>query len=144
MKKLVWFLSLVIVILGVSLAYSIRLNVTNEKESLQKIVVRQSDRSALSSMNALYERYLDHSSDYLVVIGYSIDSGPIITSINLDKGEIVWIEDRTKDQYSGGGVFVNQCKAMLREEDDTGVLFSVSNCEGYPADDVKGSIHFLK
>jgi len=142
MKKTIWFLSLVVVLLCIGLAYSIRLNVMNKDDDLQGIVLRKFDQTALNRMNILYERFLDNKDDYLMIIGPSIDTGPVITNINSNGKEIVWINDTSRDVYTNGAVEVYKCNKLNRVEEDERTVFSVSNCEGYLENDLKGSIVF--
>lgn len=142
MKKTVWLLSLVVVLLGIGLAYSIQLNVTNKNDDFQGIILRHFDQNALSRMNTFYDRFLDHKADYLMIIGPNIDSAPVITNINSNGKEIVWINDTSRDVYTDGAVDIYKCKKMIREKDNERTVFSVSNCEGYSEDEIKGSIGF--
>ncbi|MBD3922077.1 DUF4362 domain-containing protein [Paenibacillus sp. PR3] len=142
MKNTIWLLSLVIVLLGSGLIYSIRLNVTNKDDDLQGIILRKVDQNALSRMNTLYEKFLDHKDDYLMIIEPNIDSGPVITNINSSGKEIVWINDASRDVYTNGEIEVYKCKKLNRTKENKTTIFSVSNCEGYPVDDLKGSITF--
>ena len=144
MKKTIWLLSLVVVILGIGLAYSIRLNVTIKNDGLQGMILRKFDQTALNRMNTLYERFLDHKGDYLMIIGPNIDSGPVITNINSNGKEIVWINDMSRDEYTNGAVAVYKCKKLNKEEESERTVFSVSNCEGYLEEELKGSIAFPK
>ncbi|WP_133257467.1 DUF4362 domain-containing protein [Paenibacillus montanisoli] len=95
-------------------------------------------------MNTLYERFLEHKGDYLVVVGPTIDSGPVITSINSNGKEIVWINDMSRDAYSNGAIEVYKCEKLNKEEENARTVFSVSICEGYLEDDIKGYIAFPK
>ena len=144
MKKTIWLLSIVVILLSIGLAYSIRVNLMKKDAVLQEIVYMKSDPVALNRMNTLYERFLEHKTDYLMLIGSSIDSGPIITNINSNGKEIVWINDASQDAYTNGAVEFYNCKTLTRAEKDEGVVYSASNCEGYAEDDVKGMLTFPK
>ncbi|WP_127495090.1 DUF4362 domain-containing protein [Paenibacillus glycanilyticus] len=144
MKKIIWLLSFVIVILGIGLFYSLRLNVTNKNDYLQRSILYKFDQTDLNRINTFYERFLEHEGDYLVIIGHTIDSGPAITNINSNGKEIVWINDMSRDAYSNGAIEVYKCKKLNKEEEYASTVFSVSNCEGYLEDDIKGYIAFPK
>ncbi|WP_324254080.1 hypothetical protein [Paenibacillus sp. 1001270B_150601_E10] len=77
-----------------------------------------------------------------MIVGPNIDSGPVITNINSNGKEIVWIIDMSRDVYTNGAIEVYKCKKLNREEDNERTVFSASNCEGYLEDDLKGSIAF--
>lgn len=142
MKKAIWLLALIVVILGIGLFYSIRLNVTNKKDYLQRSILYKRDQNDLKRMNTFYERFLDQKADYLVIIGPTIDSGPAITNIHSNGKDIVWIYDNSRDVYSNGLIGGYKCKKLYKEEEGARTVFSVSNCEGYLKDDIKGRIAF--
>lgn len=144
MKKTIWLLSFVVVLLGVGLTYSNLVNLTDKETGLQEMVYRQSDPAALNRMNTLYEKFLQHQEDYLVLIGNTIDSGPMITNINSNGKEFVWISDASRDAYTNGAVEFYKCKSLIRAEMDESVVFSASYCEGYAQEDVKGMLVFPK
>ncbi|WP_271753900.1 DUF4362 domain-containing protein [Cohnella sp. JJ-181] len=142
MKKTVWFLSIFVVLLGTWLAYSNRLNVSNKENDFKGIIIKKSDKGALSRMNTLYERFMAHKDDYLVIIGSNIDSGPVINNISSNGKAIVWINDATRDVYANESIEVYKCKNLNRTEENETTVFSVSNCEGFKESDIKGSIAF--
>ncbi|MCM3626758.1 DUF4362 domain-containing protein [Paenibacillus glycanilyticus] len=144
MKKTILLLTLVVVLLGISLAYSIRLNVLYKDDDFQGMILRKMDQSSLSRMNTLYERFLNHKDDYLMIIGPNIDSGPIITNINSNGKDIVWINDTSRDVFTNGSVEVYKCRQLNKSEEKSGTIFSVSKCQGYSEDEIKGSIEFPK
>ena len=131
MKKTIFLLTLVVVLLGISLAYSIRLNLLYKDDDFQGMILRRMDQSALSRMNTLYEKFQKHKEDYLMIIGPNIDSGPIITNINSNGKEIVWINDTSRDVFTNGSVGVYKCRKLNKTEEELRTIYSVSKCEGY-------------
>ncbi|QJD83231.1 DUF4362 domain-containing protein [Cohnella herbarum] len=116
MKKTIWLLSSVIVVLFICLYYFIQLNSENDKKYIQRGVLTNFNKLDYERMNILYERFQDRKGDNLMLISPTMDSGPIIYDVNSNVSEIRFTIDATRDAYSAEREKVTYlCEEMKKE-----------------------------
>ncbi|MEC0092334.1 DUF4362 domain-containing protein [Paenibacillus macquariensis] len=145
MKKTIWLLSIIIVVLCICLFYFMRLNSEYDKKYIQRGVLTNFNKLDYERMNIFYERFQDHKGDNLMLISRTTDSGPIIYEVNSNGSEIRFTIDATRDAYSGEKEKNTYfCKEMNKEEGIHNNIFTVSNCKGFEKDDIKGYLQFSR
>lgn len=112
---------------------------------IQRGVLTNFNKLDYERMNTLYERFQDRKGDNLMLISPTMDSGPIIYDVNSNGLEIRFTIDATRDGYSAEREKVTYlCKEMKKEVGINRIIFTVSSCDGYESDDVKGYLQFNK
>lgn len=145
MKKMTWFLLLVIVVLCICLYYFIRLNADNEKKYIQRGILTNFNKLDYKRMNLLYERYQEHKGDNLMLISPTMDSGPIIYDVSSNGSTIRFTVDTTRDGNSAERKKITYvCKEMKKDIGTNRIIFTVSGCEGFEKDEVKGYLQFSR
>ncbi|OAB47184.1 DUF4362 domain-containing protein [Paenibacillus antarcticus] len=145
MKKTIWLLSIIIVVLCICLFYFIRLNAQYDKKYIQRGILTNFNKLEYERMHIFYERFQDHKGDNVMLISPTSDSGPIIYDVNFNGSEIRFTTDATRDAYSGQREKITYfCKEMNKEEGIHNNIFTVSNCKGFESEDVKGYLQFSK
>lgn len=146
MKKTIWLLSAVTVALSILLIYFIRLSSEYDKNYIQRGVLTNFNNLDYERMNLFYERFKDHKGDNLMLISPTIDSGPIIYDVNSNGSEVRFTIDATRDGYSAEKEKQTYyCKELNKEERTNRIIiFTVSSCDGYDKDDIKGYLQFSR
>ncbi|WP_454190899.1 hypothetical protein [Paenibacillus sp. Marseille-Q7038] len=145
MKITIWLLSTVIVALSICLIYFIQMVSEYDNKYIKRGVLTNFNNLDYQRMNLFYERFKDRKGDNLMLISPTMDSGPIIYDVNSNGSKVWFTIDATRDIYSGEKEKQTySCKELKKEERSNYIIFTVSNCNGYKENEIKGYLQFSR
>lgn len=144
MKKWVWILTVVVLVLSGGLVYSVRMNSEMRSSYMQKGILTNFDQSDLKRMTVLYERFKAQLGDNLMLITPTIDSGPVIYNVQTNGKEVYWTVDYTLDSNSVNKKSTYICRDLIKEEGTRRTIFSVTHCDGFDKNERLGPVIFAK